>query len=658
MCNKPLAAVSAFALLSTAGCHGSGGDSGQPADSPPTVNAGIDQLVDERSVVQLAGLGADTEGAVTLAWSQVSGPSVTLSSTTIPSPTFTAPFVAVGTTAPIELRLDVTDSAGAVASDTVRITAKSSDWVVIREGTSLQVYDAETGVLSTIAEGVATYARIAPDGARIGYVDAAFDLWTVRPDGTDRVKLGNAVAKLYLFGIPPIIVLGTSGDLEWSPDGSHVAYSADRDLNDQHELYVARADGSREVQLHDVRSLFSFNWSPDGSRIAYQVSRPGEYAWQLYSARPDGTGVAKLTDAPVDGWVGPAAWSPDATRFGYETRFPVSSPQLGFIELFTVRGDGTERTRAFEPGISSWAWLPTGSLVVEANYAATSDRIELFTVRPDGSGLTKVNGPTPPQTFIGHFSWPPDATRIAFSVLEGGVYPPPGDLFAARPDGTGLVQLNDTQLAGRGAGGYWWAPDGSHIAYKGPQTSGAIVELFGVRADGTGRVRLNADLPPGVELLAGPIWSPDSSRVVFFTEQLMRDGNLAWSARDAFTVRADGTDRVKLNAPLEGRRWVAEWADWAPDGSRLLYYEHEYQTGGTDQLLDVFSVLPDGTGRVKINPSMSSPWSAKWSPDSSRLLYHVKELATGQWTLVMSRPDGSDPLPIKTGAYVEFEWAP
>ncbi len=331
-----------------------------------------------------------------------------------------------------------------------------------------------------------------------------------------------------------------------------------------------------------------------------------------------------------------------------------------------MRADGTERTRVLGPDVSTSDWLPIGSLVANATLGSTND-YGLFTVQPDGSALAKLSGPVAQGHFLGLPSWPRDASRILFGIFESystaGTPWPPGDLFTVRPDGTGLVQLNDVRLVGKGVGAYSWAPDGSRIIYRGPQATGGIVELFSVRSDGTGRVRLNGDLQPGAELLVPPIWSPDSSRVVVMPERFVRDGNLGYGARDAFTVRADGTDRVQLNAPLAARRTVGEQADWAPDGSRVIYYEDQFPPDGTDQLRDTFSVLPDGTGRVKLDPDTASHYAASWSPDGSRLLYSMTDQSSRRVTLGIARPDGTGLVPIKEwnpgeGGPGYFRWAP
>jgi len=92
----------------------------QPVNRPPVANAGLDQSVSEGDVVTLAGSGSDPENqALTYSWAVVNstGPAITLSNAAVAAPSFATSDDGVYT-----LRLTVTDSAGASASDTVTVT--------------------------------------------------------------------------------------------------------------------------------------------------------------------------------------------------------------------------------------------------------------------------------------------------------------------------------------------------------------------------------------------------------------------------------------------------------------------------------------------------------------------------------------------------------
>ena len=379
--------------------------------------------------------------------------------------------------------------------------------------------------------------------------------------------------------------------------------------------------------------------------------RPGEYPFQLYSVRPDGTGLAKLSDAPIDGSVGGLSWSPDGISVAYSMTVPVANPpSFRNYALFTVRADGTERMRALHSASSlGGVWLPTGSLLVAGDLGGTGES-ELFTMQADGSALTKINGPFPKPGSISLSGWSPDGSRICYVVYEStSGSSRPAHLYTVRPDGTGRVRLNDAP----GAIGCSWTSDGSRIVYRGPLASGGVNELFSVRPDGTERARLNADLPPG-GLLHTWLASPVSTHVVYIGEQETDNVN------EAFVVRVDGTGRVRVNGVLGPGRYVDDnTVRWSPDGSRFIYAEVEYDASG-HSMWEYFSVLPDGT-RVRLH-SPTSRYAAQWSPDGSRLLYWVSEPSTGL-SVGISRPDGTEPAPIKEfgqgpGNIVSLQWAP
>lgn len=88
---------------------------------PPTANAGADQSVDEGSMVQLNGNGADSDGSiVSYSWNQISGPSVSLDNPAIPNPAFTAP--QVNSDSLVIFELTVTDNNGDSDTDQVVVT--------------------------------------------------------------------------------------------------------------------------------------------------------------------------------------------------------------------------------------------------------------------------------------------------------------------------------------------------------------------------------------------------------------------------------------------------------------------------------------------------------------------------------------------------------
>lgn len=110
-----------------------------PSNLSPVANAGTNQTgVEPGSTVTVGGTDSDPDGTVvSVAWTQIGGPTVTLSSTTAASPTFTAP-IALGPST-VVLRKTVTDNGGATATADVSVGVLSAARVVKVSGSMLPV---------------------------------------------------------------------------------------------------------------------------------------------------------------------------------------------------------------------------------------------------------------------------------------------------------------------------------------------------------------------------------------------------------------------------------------------------------------------------------------------------------------------------------------
>ncbi|MEL7285431.1 MAG: peroxidase family protein [Pseudomonadota bacterium] len=102
------------------------GDGDDFINAAPIVSVGDPQTVTEGTMVEISATASDPNGdALTIQWSQVSGPDVELSSTSSLTPQFQAPNV--GDEVDVVLRLTVSDSRGASASRDLTITVNDTD---------------------------------------------------------------------------------------------------------------------------------------------------------------------------------------------------------------------------------------------------------------------------------------------------------------------------------------------------------------------------------------------------------------------------------------------------------------------------------------------------------------------------------------------------
>lgn len=201
--------VSIIALAAAlAGCGGGGGDSSgsttpvTTTNTAPVANAGTDQSVTESTTVQLDGTATDADGdTLTITWSQTSGTSVTLSSTSDEDPNFTAPDVSSAETLVFQISVsDGTDTSTDSVSVTVNEAGASVDvdgWIIntteratfIAESSGSSqgaLYDVQSAVEVTI-DGV-DYVEVQTQGIPKFDVEITQD---VLDDLNNRPRLAN-----------------------------------------------------------------------------------------------------------------------------------------------------------------------------------------------------------------------------------------------------------------------------------------------------------------------------------------------------------------------------------------------------------------------------------------------------------------------------------
>lgn len=172
-------------------------------NTPPIANAGPNQSVGEATLVTLDGSGSSdaNNDVLTLQWSQVSGPAVTLSGANTVNPTFTAPNVthALGSVA-LQFQLVVNDGQVSSAGDTVSITVTNvNDAPVANAGNNQTVNELQAVTLNGTASSD-------PDGNTLTYT------WT-QILGSPTVTLSGANTATPSFTAPQLNIGGTNGSI-------------------------------------------------------------------------------------------------------------------------------------------------------------------------------------------------------------------------------------------------------------------------------------------------------------------------------------------------------------------------------------------------------------------------------------------------------------
>jgi hypothetical protein len=316
-----------------------------------------------------------------------------------------------------------------------------------------------------------------PRSRFLGLIAVVTGLLACSPAGTSTgPSLGVASsAPSTVASLPPVATPALTGLT------GHIIFARAGGTYEDETSFVAKIDGTGEVQLGELGKSGGPSALRDGSRISVGAEAPDQRFTAAIS-NLDGS-MRVLVPLPSGTLNMPGGlFTPDGKRLVREG-FSDSDPSLHAVYLTGIDGGKLAR-------LTKTAFIPGD-------------------VSPDGKQLVMFTGPDAPT-------------------------PPPGQLWVINLDGSGLRQLTPDSVEVGCCFNYRYSPDGSKILFA-TANDGA---LWTISTDGSGLKKIFQDSEGRFAIT--PTWSPEGSMILFALDP---SSDPFEHPNNAFyVVRADGSD--------------------------------------------------------------------------------------------------------------------
>jgi Tol biopolymer transport system component len=304
----------------------------------------------------------------------------------------------------------------------------------------------------------------------------------------NQMPFGTSLNPLRFF-LAMVMLLATLASWQWgttlpaaqaaySGNNGKIALTSDRD-GAGYDIHLINANGSGRINITNSPAVFDQtpDWSPDGTKIALTADRDGNF--EVYIMNSNGTVPIRLTNNGA--FESSPRYSPGGTKIAFETT------RDGNSEIYVMNSDGSDSPTNLTSNSATdttAGWSPDGTQI-----AFTSNRDEnqeIYVTLDDGSGVP-VNITNNSAGDAGP-AWSPDGTQIAFASTRLHAN---GDVFVMSADGTGQTPLtNQPSLDGRPD----WSPDGLQIIFDSNRDDNNG-DNFIMNSDGTGQINLTSGSP-------------------------------------------------------------------------------------------------------------------------------------------------------------------
>jgi tricorn protease len=454
----------------------------------------------------------------------------------------------------------------------LRFPDVSKDTIVFSYAGDLWLVPTTGGVARriTTSPGLELFPKFSPDGSQIAFTgeyDGKPNVYVIPAEGGQPKQLTFQSATL---GLPER--MGVENEVEgWMPGGKSVFFLSHRDtFNDWFgHLFEVPVTGGLPTRLpFDNRGgLTSF--SPDGNQVAYNPIFRNFRTWKRYTG-----GMAQKIaiydlqtnhyeeiDSSYKGADTFPMWHGDTIYFDSD-----QGPERRMnLFAYSLKTGQIRQLTHFKEFDVNWPSLGPDSIVFENGgylylFDLATEKSKKVTIYLPGDFNQARPHWEKTASLITSFDISPEGKRAVFSA-RGDVYTVPAEKGSIR---------NLTRTPGIREDDVAWSPDGKWIAYLSDRTGEQ--ELYLMPQDGMGQEeRITFD---GTMTRLHPVWSPDSSKLLFADKSLR-----------LFYV--DITEKKPVF--IDQGHYAPDLTDynWSPD-SRWVVYSKAFENG--NQVVYLYSL--------------------------------------------------------------------